>query len=276
MTKRPKTEYGSARGTMEIIAPSDIGKTDLFAPGTDTSVLQGMSTEQLRAELARGLTLTADTLARLGHVWAELERRGENLSDLRHGLARTLPLIASGRLAAEAVVAFAGRPSVLRSLEGLAVARQIELAKGCAVQVIDPADPKAIQEMTLDRMPSAALRLVFADGEIRSPEAQRLALRPRRRSSPERAERHWRPIYDSDSGTITVGRMTVRLTDLLSVLAAAAGPDRPPAMDRPDDYLTVKTRLSREEHNRFQALCRRHELPDWEMMRKALRAFGLI
>lgn len=237
--------------------------------------LSGVSTTDLRTELARGLSLTAETLTRLGMVWAELERRGEDLSDLRRGLARTLPLIAAGRLAAEAVVAFAGRPSVLRAIEGVPLEEQRSLAQGRPVVVIDPAEPKAVQEIPLDRLPSAALRLVFADGEIRSPEAQRLALRPRRRSQ-DCNERNWQPIYDPASGTVRIGRMSVRLVDLLSALAAAGGPDRPPASDCPDDYLTVKTRLTREEHERFQALCRRFELPDWEMTRKALRAFGLI
>ena len=237
--------------------------------------LTQIPTEELLAELARGLSLTADVLTRLSLVWAELERRGKDLSELRHGLARTLPLIASGRLAAEAVVAFAGRPSVLRAIEGLPLAEQIRLSKGHAIQVIDPADPKAIQEMPLDRLPSAALRLMFAEGEIRSPQAQRLALRPRQRTR-EEPRRRWQPTYDAESGTVRIGRMSVQLADLLSAIASASGPDRPPAMDRPDDYLTVKTRLSREEHDRFQALCRRHELPDWEMIRKALRAFGLL
>lgn len=261
-------------GTMEIVNPSPATPEEMGFPAP--LGLSDLSTPQLRDELARGLTLTAHTLTRLGQVWAELERRGEDLSDLRHGLARTLPLIASGRLAAEAVVAFAGRPSVLRAVEGLPLREQIQLSQGRAIQVIDPADPKAVQEMPLDRLPAAALRLVFADGEIRSPEAQRLALRPRRHANRSERERRWRPIYDPEAGTVSIGRMTMRLSDLLSALAAATGPDRPPAMDRPDDYLTVKTRLSREEHERFQALCRRHELPDWEMIRKALRAFGLL
>src|SRR6185312_4651239 len=97
--------------------------------------LNRIPTPDLRAELARGLSLTADTLTRLGMVWQELERRGEDLADLRQGLAKTLPLIAAGRLAAEAVVAFAGRPSLLRALEGVPLERQRSLANGEPIQV---------------------------------------------------------------------------------------------------------------------------------------------
>lgn len=238
--------------------------------------LASVSTSELRTELARGLTLTADTLYRLGLIWQELERRGEDLSDLRHGLARTLPLIAAGRLAAEAVVAFAGRPLLLRAIEGVPLDRQRSLAAGEPVHVIDPTAPDAVQQMPLAVLPAAAVRLVFGDGEIRSPDAQRLALRPRAKKRREEPGYRYRPRYDREAGVMTVGRMTVRLEDLLAELAAAAGPDRPPASDRPEEYVTVKVRLSHEESRRFLKACQRAELPDWEMARKAMRAFGLI
>lgn len=240
--------------------------------------LAAASTEELHAELARGLTLTAETLTRLGAVWAELERRGEDLSDLRSGLARTLPLIAAGRLSAEAVVAFAGRPLVLRALEGVPLGRQRELAAGGSVSVIDPSGtPEAIVEMPLARLPAAAVRLVFADGEVRTPAQQRLALRPRQRRREQADEDgfRYRPRYDRATGTIRIGRMTVRLDDLLAELTAAAGPELP-ALLHAEEYVTVRVRLSPEEHDRLQAAARKAELPDWELARKALRAFGLI
>jgi len=231
------------------------------------------STEDLRDELARGLTLTAEVLTRLGAVWVELERRGEDLSDLRSGLARTLPLIAAGLLAAEAVVAFAGRPAVLRALEGVPLDQQHRLARGEPVAAIDPGNPARVVEVPLARLPAAAVRLALVDGALRTPDEQRLAFRPRPRPRQEAAYRY-RPRYDREAGTVTVGRMTVRVDDLLDALARR--PDPPPALDEPDDYVTVKVRLSREEADRYFELCRRAELPDWEMARKALRAFGLI
>ena len=56
-------------------------------------------------------------------------------------------------------------------------------------------------------------------------------------------------------------------------------PDRPAVIDEDDpksSYEVVRVRLTSEENERFLALCRRAELPEWEMARKALRAFGLI
>lgn len=237
--------------------------------------LSRVPTDDLRAELARGLTLTADTLTRLGSIWAELERRGEDLSALRTGLARTLPLIAAGRLAAEAVVAFAGRASVLRALEGVPLERQRRLAAGEPVEVIDAATPDGALSLPLSALPAAALRLVFADGEVRTPQQQRLSLRPRPRRPREEGERRYRPRYDRATGLVHVGRMAVRLADLLAELSAAAGPELP-ALIHAEEYVSVKVRLAREEWQRLQDAAAKAEVPDAELARKALRAFGLV
>ena len=165
--------------------------------------------DRLRAELARGLTLTADVLTRLGMIWQELERRGEDLSSLRTGLARTLPLIAAGLLAAEAVVSFAGRPAILRAIEGVPLEEQRALAAGKEVDVADHESDGGVAKMPLAKIPAAALRVVIGDGEIRSPAAQRLAFRPRRRRRQEEIGYRYRPHYDQAAGTVTVGRMTI-------------------------------------------------------------------
>ncbi len=230
------------------------------------------SDEELRAELTRGLTLTAQHLTRLGLVWVELERRGRDLSDLREGLAEWLPRIATGRLAAEAVVAFATRRLLLRALDGVPLERQRALAAGELVAVIDPTNPDAVISAPLARLPALGVRLVFHDGEVRTPQAQRLALRPRPR---KKVERHYRPVYDRDQGTVRIGRMTLRMADLLAEVVADAGPDLPVIL-KPDEYVTVRLRLTPEEQRRLQEAAKRAELPDWELTRKALRAFGLI
>jgi hypothetical protein len=225
----------------------------------DAQVLASTSTSDLRTELARGLRLTADTLTRLGMVWAELERRGEDLAALRHGLARTLPLIAAGRLAAEAVVAFASRLSILRALDGVPLAEQRRLAAGEPIEVILPGDPKHTEQVSVQALPVNRLRLVFADGEILPPAEQRLRLRERRRAKGKtEAEYRYQPRYDRAAGTITVGRMTVQLADLLSALATGLEP----LPDEEREYVQAKVRLTKDESARLLAA--------------ALRAFGLI
>lgn len=255
-----------------------VSKNDLL-PAT-TSVISGLElsripTADLKSELARGLTLTAEVLTRLGLIWQELERRGEDLSDLRQGLARTLPLIAAGLLAAEAVVSFAGRPAILRTLEGVPLDQQRAFASGEPLAVIDPTNPERVESLPLAQLPAAAIRLAIVGGEIRSPEVQRLSFRTRRprRQEPERI---YRPRYDRQTGMVTIGRMQLRLADLLAELSAAAGPDNSLIDAEPDKYVQTKVRLTPPESKRLLNAARLAELPDWELIRKALRAFGLI
>lgn len=95
-----------------------------------------MSTEDLRSELARAVTMTADALAFLATCWAELERRGEDLSTLRIGLAPYLRQVASGELAPEAVLAFAGKKMVLRWVSRQPIEEQKRLAARPAVSLV--------------------------------------------------------------------------------------------------------------------------------------------
>lgn len=244
---------------------------------TGSDRLSGATTADLRAELARGLALTAETLTRLSAVWAELERRGEDLSALRVGLARTLPLIASGRLAAEAVVAFAGRPAVLRALEGVPPAEQRRLAAGGAVEVVRADDPARTEAVPLAALPAARLADVFADGAVLSPAEQRVRLAPRSRRRPAPApDRRYRVRYDRDRGVLRVGNAEAALADVLDALAAGTGPDRPVPQDLPDEYRTATAKLHPDEKARLAAACKRANLPEWEVVRKALRAYGLI
>lgn len=239
--------------------------------------LAEMTTAELRERLARGIAGTAHHLADVAATWAELERRGEDLSDLRRGLGEWVPLIAAGRLAAEAVVALAGRSMHLRALDGVPLETQRRLAAGEAVEVAVPGEPRRVERVPVARIPAARLRTVFVDGEILPPAEQRLRLAVRRPKAggAEAPERRYRPRYDPEAGTVTVGKMTVRLADLLAELSAAAGPDHPPP-DVPEEYDAVRTRLSKEESKRLLAASRKAGLPEWEMIRKALRAFGLI
>lgn len=68
-----------------------------------------LTTEELRSELGRAIGLTVQSIVRVATIWAELERRGEDLSDIRFTLKAFLPLVARGQLAPEAVVEMAGQ-----------------------------------------------------------------------------------------------------------------------------------------------------------------------
>lgn len=135
-----------------------------------------LDTETLRGELARALTITAQGLVYLAAVWAELVRRGEDLSNLRSGLGTYLPAIASGRLAPEAVVQFAGQTTLLRRIALLPIEEQRRIAEGEPIPVAVRNDDG---EFTERKMPALALTArqvvqIFDDGgRVRTPIEQR-------------------------------------------------------------------------------------------------------
>lgn len=239
--------------------------------------LADMTVDDLRRELARGLSLTADTLARLAAVWAELERRGEDLSDLRHGIARFLALIAAGQLAAEAVVAYAGRPGVLQAIVGVPLDRQRELAAGGEVRVYD-ADQKQTIRTTMDRIPFGVVKQVFAEGVERTPEEQRAARTPPRKPAPA-AKRH-RVTVNREKRTVRVGQTEVAVDEVLAAFAMAAAEATEINVDLAETEGTgfpmASCFLTEEEAMRLDALARAKKLDKQVLVRQAVIGFLLV
>lgn len=149
--------------------------TELIVP--DRNEITGWDTARLRSELTRAVTLTAAGLAYLAMIWNELTRRGEDLSELRSGLATYLPMIANGTLAAEAVVQFAGQRGLLNRLAHRPLDEQRRLAEGEPVPVAIGAEERLL---TARQLTMRQVAIVFDDqGRVRSPIEQRQALERR-------------------------------------------------------------------------------------------------
>lgn len=86
--------------------------------------LSEQSTISLKKRLAEIITVTAQSLVEMSHIWNELERRGEDLSALRTGMTRYLPAIARGDLDAEVVVRFAGYAAVIGAVSQMSLEDQ--------------------------------------------------------------------------------------------------------------------------------------------------------
>lgn len=136
--------------------------------------LREMSVEELKHELGRALEVTADNLLYLARLWRELERRGEDLSQLRAGLRAFLPAIADGRLDAQAAVQFAGNLTMLRALAAQPLSVQRRLAEGKRVTVLTMVDGEWKEERRRgDELSVSEIRQVFHAGAMRSIEEQR-------------------------------------------------------------------------------------------------------
>lgn len=188
--------------------------------------LGAMSTQQLREKLAQSLTMTARHLQYLAILWAELEKRGEDLSDLRTGLAVYMPQIAAGRLDAEAVIRFAGQPTVLRSVAMLAVDEQRAIAQGKPVRVLTAnaeGEYEAV-ELPAYTLTVAQARMVFDGDKIRSPQEQRAMLESARvrktsRVKPGAANK---VRYDPKTDVIRIGKVSATVGEITAALAEAA------------------------------------------------------
>jgi hypothetical protein len=162
---------------------------------TDPRRLAQLSTEELRAELARGLKLTAEHLFRLGQVWLELEGRGEDLSALRKGLAIYLPHIGSGRGDAHAVVRFAGSGLLMRAIAALPIDDQRRLAEGGTVPLVaSDGESQAADPLQLSPI---EVRRVFVNGRVRSVAEQKELC-------------HRRPYHKTPSASIRALRFLIK------------------------------------------------------------------
>ena len=212
--------------------------------------LGSMSNEQLRGELARALTLTAAQLRYLAVIWRELERRGEDLSELRTGLAIYLPQIAAGQLTPDAVIRFAGQPSVLRAIATLPTDEQERMARGETVDVLTVGEDGSYSAVPLPAhtLTPAQARLVVGPGKLRSPTEQRAVLESARLAASQRqlsrAVDAPRVRYDPKTDKIRVGKTSASVAEVVKALAAAASmPSAEAELEK-----TVLVKLTAVEH----------------------------
>lgn len=186
--------------------------------------LQNLSVQGLRAELARSIDLTVHSIARLGAIWRELEARGEDLSDLRTGLAAYLPLVAAGKLHPEAVVRYAGHTMLLRYISRLPTERQVAMARGERIAVVDDTDGSQ-HKVQVDEIPAKLLPSVFGVEGLRSVAEQRRLRQVRMEARTDRTKpRRGRPLavrVDTDRDVLRMGKAEARLADVLAALRQA-------------------------------------------------------
>lgn len=227
---------------------------NLAIPASNLGVaeLNNLSTQALRAELAKALTISAQVITYLAQVWAELERRGEDLADLRNGLAQYLPLVASGQLCADVVVRFANNRAMVDAISRLPIDEQRRMAAGGEVNIITPAGNDGeytVQTRPATSLTSAQARLVFDIGRIRNTDEQR-AILDSRQLSPSRRTKN-RPItIDRAEGTAKIGRQKIKLSDLFAAIAESSTPSE----DIPkNERKSVMIFLSESEHRALKS-----------------------
>ena len=233
------------------------------------------TSEDLRRLLADSLRLTAERLVFLGAIVQELERRGEDLANLKLGMMRWLRGIASGQLLPEIVVRYSGKQRLLERIAALPVEQQRVLVENPTVPLVVGSATKHVDALAI---PYQAIDQVFGDGTLHDAESQQIYLasrRPRKSKQNAPAAKRLRCYPDRENDGIRVGKSFVPKAEVVLALAALAG-SLPEITPHDKDYETATVKLRPEEKGKLKILEKNTQLSEWQLIRQALRACGLI
>jgi hypothetical protein len=178
-----------------------------------------LSTPDLHARLKRSLEASAAGLYEAAAIWSELNRRGEAPS--ASGIMQWLRRIATGELAAEAVVSFAGQDSLLIGLVGMPLDQQRKYAAGEAITVatFDADGGTVTEEKPLLQLSAREVKLAIDRGQVRPVKAQINSLKRSRTAS--KTTPHYSTVTvqaDLVAGVLVVGHARVSPSELAVAL----------------------------------------------------------
>ncbi|EAX7621589.1 hypothetical protein KWA75_004590, partial [Salmonella enterica] len=192
----------------------------ITTPADELGNLSTVSTDVLRQELTRGLEITARHLYHLAKIWRELESRGEDLSDIRHGLLSYLPLIAGGKIIPEIVINYAGQKTLLAALAAMPLSVQRQIADtGYVDTVSDTGEVVAVPVASL-RAAEISKIFDFNAGSVRTAQEQ-IAVKASEPGTPKR-----KPVtsivgfdYQDGADLLVVSGKRVRISRALEAVA---------------------------------------------------------
>jgi hypothetical protein len=251
--------------------------SNTIAPPSD---LAKMSTEELRAALAKIMATTVAQLVRLAWIVRLLEERGEDLSDLRVGLIPYLRQIAYGQIVPEVVMRYAEHPAIVQAIASLPLSDQERLGRGEHVPLAIQREDGAVAHHMVDpiSLQRNQVRRVFARDRIRSAEEQVILLEERPERRPPPAD----PVIgglqvDRKRGGLVVGRRFVPVATITEALSQLA--KRPEAdADAENDGRTclVNIMFTQSEYDSLREAAHRGRSKMSTLVRQAARAAGLI
>jgi hypothetical protein len=165
--------------------------------------LDTLSTQELKDAFLESMRVAGTHLIRMAAIVRLLEKRGEDLSDLRYGLLGYIRKIACGQLLPEVVVKFQGAPLLLNRISSLPIPDQEKVVKTETFRVVrilnGDIDVRTVPPMLLSRDEVAQ---VFAADHIRDEIEQQVYLRARE-TKPLRRRRA-QEVRNASSGPVEV------------------------------------------------------------------------
>lgn len=189
---------------------------------------EDMSVEALKLELSKSLEITAHHLNYLAAIWRELEARGVDLSDLRHGIMSFLPMIANNRVDAKLVVSYAGQRTLLAALARLPIGKQREVAESGYVTVVKLGeDGKVEVQKPLSQLAAADIYQVFTENDIRSTDEQfrLLSIKSARQVKNDIPRKARRVSFDKEHKVLLVGKEAADMARVVEQVGLYYGVD---------------------------------------------------
>ena len=159
--------------------------------------------------------MTEQSIMQAAHLWRELTRRGEDLSDIRFPLAPFMLPLAQGTLLPELAIAMAGQVRSLQRVAELPVADQRRLLAGEEIPIVKP--DTGVVTKPLKKLSFPEIVTVIRGGRIIGPEEQRRAIATR-------------PVRQTRKSTMVEIRLSPDTYNDAAIAAADAGM-------RMDEYL---------------------------------------
>lgn len=237
--------------------------------------IQRMPSEDLRSELLRLQRTTAEGLLHIGLIVAELRSRQEDIDDLNVPLLHWCLRIAAGQVLPEIVLRYQGAPMILSRVAALPLPDQQKLVDERSVEIVerngDHFDRRRLDPLTLGR---EQVMQVFAADHVRS-ESEQIAYLGERALRPAKKDRtalRGKVRADRERQALRVGRYSVPVADVLEALADLRGDEDTSERDRQASPVP----LTEEEHRRLRLAAAESGASMTDLIRRAMRAGGLI
>lgn len=193
--------------------------------GLNLSTLHEQSTATLKEQLAKSVQITANYLTYIAAIWQELERRGEDMSSLRHGLMHYIPMIANRTLDARAVVNYAGQKTLLSTLAAMPIEQQRALIDTGSVDIVelDSDGHQVIKPTRLETLTAAQTFQAFGKGRLLTTDEQYQVLLVRQTAKPKTKTKTGKPYRMTsnlkiDDDALVIGKQGVSIQKLIQFL----------------------------------------------------------
>ena len=182
-----------------------------------------MSMEELQAAFQAAAEQAHEGIRVQCHILAEMHSRGVTHPAFRHSLYRHWEAITSGELTVPALLRVHEYPRLIQALRQLPHERQLDLANGGRIEIMDYNSEGEIVEgiRTLDSLSNpAVVSRVFDGDRLRTKEEQKALLEEQGPPTPrEHTNTVPRPVSaDMEAGVLKVGNRTVTPDELVGPL----------------------------------------------------------